>query len=216
MSEAEANFLDWVDLCMSLKDRKIAVEVGGSVNALFRNIWLSISAGLLGLTAFCQPAPNGPLPRQTPHSSQTAQWAKDRGWTVYQGDIILDKIAPAVVGGRPRPEMLTVASQSLLWPQVGGVATVYYVNANAGATDSVDIAANENIQTAITTFNNDFAGIIQWVPWNSSDGPNYVNIDLEAGNRSGECEAAEGYEAEAAQPMGGSAYCTVGTILHEM
>jgi hypothetical protein len=201
---------------MPLKERAIPVEVGGLVNSFFRNILLAINACLLCMTAICQPPQNGPAPRTRQYTGQTAQRAKDRGWTVYQGDIILDKIAPAVVGGRPRPELLTVASQSSLWPQVGGVATVYYVNANAGATDSVDIAANENIQTAITTFNNDFAGIIQWVPWNSSDGPNYVNIDLEAGNTSGECEAAEGYEAEPLQPMGGSAYCTVGTILHEM
>ena len=185
----------------------------------FRRYWmLSIFACFLNTTTNCQPAKNGPAPRIKTYTGLAAQRAKDRGWTIYQGDIIQDKLAPVALDGRPRPEMLTVASQSSLWPppQGGGVPTVYYVNANAGATDPVDEAANANIQTAITTFNTDFAGVIQWVAWQSSDGPNYVEIDLNADDFSGECEAAEGYEAEPMQPMTGSAACAVGTILHEM
>jgi len=183
---------------------------------LSRNILLSMSACLLGLTAICQAPLNGPLPRTKQYSGLNAQRAKARGWKVIEGDIIQDKAAPAQTAVRPRPNSLTVASQSSLWPQVDGVATVYYVNANAGQTDQTDETANANIQTAINTFNADFPGLIQWVPWVSADGPNYVEIDLNAGDYSGECEAAEGYEAEAAQPMTGSAQCAVGTILHEM
>ena len=118
--------------------------------------------------------------------------------------------------GKVTPYLLTVSSPSSLWPRVGGVATVYYINANAGATDSTDEAANANIQTAVNTFNSDFSGLIQWVPWVSGDPAYYVEINLNAGDASGECEALEGFEDVEAQPMTGSAACTVGTILHEM
>src|SRR5580698_9290656 len=106
---------------------------------------------------------------------------------------------------------LAIAYSQGLWPPVSGVATVYY---------SIDSASDPNatpkINAAINTFNADFMGVIQWVPWTSADGPNYVDIDLSADNTSGECEANEGYEAIPAQPMNGSTNCTVGTILREM
>lgn len=54
------------------------------------------------------------------------------------------------------------------------------------------------------------------MPWNSSDGTNYVDINLSATDLSGQCEAAEGYEAIPRQPMTGSTSCATGTILHEM
>jgi hypothetical protein len=203
-------------LCASLNNLVTAFSVGGSVNPFLRNVLLSMSAGLLGMTAICQPPKNGPAPGTVPHPGQTGLNGPGSGMTVIQGDIILDKVAPDKTGARPRSEMLTVASQSSLWPPVGGVATVYYVNANVGATDPIDEAANANIQTAVNTFNADFMGLIQWMPWVSADGTYYVNIDLNAGDYSGECEAAEGFENKAAQPMTGSAACKVGTILHEM
>jgi hypothetical protein len=118
---------------------------------------------------------------------------------------------PAPGVARPTPDSVTVASASSLWPKVNGVATVYYVIDSAS-----DPSATSNIQSAISTFNADFPNIIQWVTWNSSDGPNYVDINLNADDSSGECEANEGYEAVPAQPMGGSGTCTVTTILHEM
>jgi hypothetical protein len=181
-----------------------------------RCMFLSACVALLGLTAISQVPKNSPAPPMKPYIGQAAQRAKDRGWTVVEGDIIQDKVTPRSEAVKPRPRTLTVASPSSLWPQVSGVATVYYVNANAGATDAADEAANANIQTAINTFNADFSGLIQWVPWTSSDGSYYVEINLNQYDFSGECEAAEGYEAEAGQPMDGSAACTVGTILHEM
>ncbi len=110
-----------------------------------------------------------------------------------------------------RPDSLTIAYSKYLWPKVNGVATVYYVIDSAS-----DPNATNNIQTAISTFNTDFSGLIQWVPWTAPDGPNYVDIDLSASNTSGQCEADEGYEAIPAQPMNGSTDCTIGTILHEM
>ncbi len=109
------------------------------------------------------------------------------------------------------PASLTVAYPQNLWPRVGGVATVYYQIDSAS-----DPAATPNINAAIGTFNGDFGGVIQWVPWNSTLGPNYVDINLSASDGSGQCEADEGYDAVPAQPMTGSTNCTIGTILHEM
>ena len=111
----------------------------------------------------------------------------------------------------PVPASIGIAYSSSLWPKVAGVATVYYVIDAAS-----DPKATPNIQTAISQFNSDFPGLIQWVKWTSSDGPNYVDINLSASNTSGQCEALEGYESKPAQPMTGSTTCTVGTILHEM
>src|SRR5271154_7323558 len=104
-----------------------------------------------------------------------------------------------------------IAYKSGLWPKVAGVATVRYVIDSAS-----DPNATPKIQTAINQFNSDFPGLIQWVSCTSSDGPNYVDINLSASDTSGVCEALEGYEAKPAQPMTGSTSCTVGTILHEM
>src|ERR1700683_4643153 len=118
--------------------------------------------------------------------------------------------APGTASGL-QPDSLTIAYSKYLWPQVNGVATVYY------AIDSQsDPNATPKIQSAIKTSNEDFSGVLQWVPWNSSLGPNYVDINLSASNTSGVCEANEGYEAIPAQPMTGSTNCSVGTILHEM
>jgi len=111
----------------------------------------------------------------------------------------------------PKPASIGVAYSSSLWPKVAGVATVYYVIDAAS-----DPNATSKIQTAINQFNSDFSGLIQWVLWSSSHGPNYVDINLSASNTSGVCEALEGYEGVPAQPMTGSTNCTVGTILHEM
>jgi len=120
---------------------------------------------------------------------------------------------PAVAAGGVRPDSLTVAYSSDLWPKVVGVATVYY---------AIDAASDPNatmkIGTAIQTFNADFLGVIQWVLWNSSTPQSsyYVDINLSASDTSGECEANEGFENIPAQPMTGSTNCTIGTILHEM
>jgi hypothetical protein len=122
--------------------------------------------------------------------------------------------SPASSGAHgARAHSLSEAYAASLWPKVNGVATVYYVidaNSDSSATPAID--------QAIATFNADFPGIVQWVKWTSasSQGPNYVDIDLAKSNTSGQCEATEGYQAVAAQAMGGSGTCTVGTILHEM
>jgi Astacin (Peptidase family M12A)/Chitobiase/beta-hexosaminidase C-terminal domain/Divergent InlB B-repeat domain len=112
--------------------------------------------------------------------------------------------------GGATPASLTVAYPQNLWPQVGGVATVYYVIDSAS-----DPSATPNIDAAVKIFNADFS-FIQWVPWNSTLGLNYVDINLSASDGSGQCEANEGYDAVPAQPMTGSTLCTIGTLLHEM
>lgn len=121
--------------------------------------------------------------------------------------VMIARATPAGV----HPNSLTVAYSQYLWPKVNGVAKVFYV---------IDAASDPNsdskIQAAIATFNADFPNLIQWVPWSSALGPNYVDINLSAADLSGQCEANEGYEAKPAQPMTGSTNCTVGTILHEM
>ena len=114
-------------------------------------------------------------------------------------------------GGHATPDSIGIAYSSGLWPKVGGVATVYYVIDSAS-----DPNATPKIQTAIQQSNSDLSGVLQWVAWTSSDGPNYVDINLSASDTSGQCEALEGYEARPAQPMTGSTNCTVGTIMHEM
>jgi hypothetical protein len=73
----------------------------------------------------------------------------------------------------PAPASIGVAYSSSLWPKVAGVATVYYVIDSAS-----DPNATPKIQTAINQFNSDFPGLIQWVKWTTSVGPNYVDINL--------------------------------------
>ncbi len=123
------------------------------------------------------------------------------------------RISSSAGESRPKPNLVSIAYNSGLWPKINGVATVFY---------KIDAASDPNatpsIKAAIATFNADFPGVVQWVLWNNptTQGPNYVDINLNANDYSGQCEALEGYEATAGQPMTGSTKCTVGTLLHEM
>jgi hypothetical protein len=110
-----------------------------------------------------------------------------------------------------RPNSIAIAYPRYQWPKVNGVASVFYV-----IDPDSDPNATPNIDAAISIFNSDFTGIIQWVPWTAANGPNYVDINLNANDTSGQCEAIEGYQAMPAQPMNGSTSCTVSTLLHEM
>ena len=143
------------------------------------------------------------------------------GRAIYQGDIILDRVAPimnqatvaAAGGGHARGDSMTTAYSQYLWPKVSGVATVYYI-----IDQNSDPRATPTINAAIAQSNADFPNVIQWVQWNPQNpqGPNYVDINLSGNDFSGSCEASEGYEAIPAQPMNGSFLCSEGTILHEM
>jgi hypothetical protein len=183
------------------------------VNTSSRIVLLTLAACLLGAAALCQPPRHELAPGGRPLTGLTGDDGLANAGSV-DGEV--DGLGKATTPANEKSNLLTVSSPSSLWPKVDGVATVYYINANAGATDSTDEAANANIQTAVNTFNADFPGLIQWVPWVSGDPAYYVEINLSAADASGECEALEGFENVEAQPMGGSATCAVGTILHEM
>ncbi len=133
------------------------------------------------------------------------------GSALRPGRMMIGHLNARALSGGTTHYSMGEAYAKYLWPKKSGVATVYYVI----DADS-DPNATPNINSAISIFNADFSNIIQWVPWTSSVGPNYVNINLSADNFSGQCEANEGYEAIPAQPMTGSTSCAVGTILHEM
>jgi hypothetical protein len=101
---------------------------------------------------------------------------------------------------------VTVADPGSLWP--GG--TVYYQIAD-GSGDQA------NIGTAITTFNNDFTGAVQWV--NGTGSGTYVEIDLDPNDTTGSCDVNSiGYPPypNTVITMGGSGSCTISTVLHEM
>ncbi len=125
------------------------------------------------------------------------------GKAIYQGDILLDHVeqSPNV-----QSEGVGVAYSSYLWPQVDGVSAIPY---------TIDPASGDltNLNTAISQFNSNFAGLIQLVPYTGQT--DYVNFDFDPNNFSGSCEAYEG-RVGGEQTVGGSASCTVATILHEM
>ena len=158
-----------------------------------RSISVAFVFSLLSVAALCQAPQNGPAPNVLPRVAQPSS-------------------SPIHV----HSNMATTAYPQYLWPPVSGVATVYYVNANANSMNTAEMAANANIATAVGIFNADFKGVIQWVPWVTGDSTYYVEINLDAGNYTGQCEAIEGFQNVAAQPMTGSVTCAVGTLLHEM
>jgi hypothetical protein len=104
---------------------------------------------------------------------------------------------------RPKPDAVAVADPGSLWP--GGV--VYYQVVNGSSA----------VSTAITTFNADFAGVVQWV--NGTGSGTYVDIDLDSSDMTGSCDVTTiGYPpyANTVISMGGSITCSISTILHEM
>jgi Astacin (Peptidase family M12A)/Abnormal spindle-like microcephaly-assoc'd, ASPM-SPD-2-Hydin len=125
------------------------------------------------------------------------------GKAVFQGDIVLDHVE-SIPG--PQSESLGVAYSQYLWPKVGTVYQVpYTIDPSSG-----DVT---NLNTAISQFNSNFSGVIQFVPYtNQTD---YVSFLFDTSNTSGVCEAYEG-RVGGEQTVGGSASCTVATILHEM
>jgi hypothetical protein len=103
-----------------------------------------------------------------------------------------------------------VLNPASLWPKVSGVATVYY-QVVSGSADTA------NISNAVSTFNADFSGVIQWV--NGTGNGTYVQFNLNATDTTGACEITSiGYPLypPAVVNLGGSGSCTVTTILHEM
>ena len=188
-----------------------------------RTITLLSCATFLGAQAFAQNTSQPESDRPEAYREHTVPSVLNGSKVLYQGDILLEPqsstqanavVKPdAVVKPHAvvKPDSISIAYPSTLWPKVSGVATVYYIIDSAS-----DPNATSKIQTAISTFNADFPGIIQWMGWTSAKGPNYVDINLSSADLSGTCEAEEGYAAIPAEPMTGSTSCTVATILHEM
>jgi hypothetical protein len=127
------------------------------------------------------------------------------GKAIFQGDIILDHVDQLPYNG-PIQNGMGLAYTQYLWPKVGSVYQVPYI---------IDPSSGDqaNLNTAIGEFNNEFAGVIQFVAHSTET--DYVNFDFDPNNFSGSCEAYEG-RVGGEQTVGGSASCTIATILHEM
>jgi hypothetical protein len=150
----------------------------------------------------------GPVIRSGFWHGHPATYEVVKGRAIYQGDIILGQVDSMPRSSGVVSDAAGVAYPSYLWPKVNGVATVYYtINAQSG-----DLS---NIQAAISQFNSDFAGTIQWTP--RTNQATWVDINLSNGSN-GSCEAEEGYQPNFTQPqpMTGASNCTIGTVLHEM
>jgi Astacin (Peptidase family M12A)/Divergent InlB B-repeat domain len=125
------------------------------------------------------------------------------GKAIFQGDIILEKVDP-IDPQRALPSFGIDYAQ-YLWLKVGSQYQIPYVIASG----SGDLT---NLNAALAQFNSTFSNIQFVAPTTQSD---YVNFDFDPNNFSGECEAIVG-RAGGEQQVGGSAACTVATILHEM
>jgi hypothetical protein len=139
----------------------------------------------------------------------TYQWIPGKGGAgkgkaVYQGDIVLDHVEQSPNG--PQAQSFGIAYSQYMWPLVGSVHQIPY---------AIDPSSGDmtNLNTAISTFNSTFSGLIQLVPYTSQT--NYIDFDFDADDTSGVCEAYEGMIG-GEQVVGGSGTCTVATILHEM
>lgn len=146
------------------------------------------------------------------------------GLAIYEGDIVLGsavsvaaadlaaKRAPA--GGAIRQGGEVIAYSSGRWPIVSGVGRVPYA---ISARDQADATALANINQAVSEFNTQLAGVVQFVPATGSDTV-YAEYDMDPANLNGVCESTVGYQPTSPQPqvMGGSITCPVPTLLHEM
>ncbi|HXB98779.1 MAG TPA: choice-of-anchor D domain-containing protein [Terriglobales bacterium] len=139
----------------------------------------------------------------------TYQWvlgkgAVGKGKAIYQGDILLDHVAASP--NDPQSQSFGIAYSQYMWPKVGSIYEIPY---------TIDPSSGDmtNLNTAISTFNSTFSGIIQLVAYTNQ--ANYIDFDFDADNTSGVCEAYEGMVG-GEQVVGGSGTCTVATILHEL
>jgi Astacin (Peptidase family M12A)/Abnormal spindle-like microcephaly-assoc'd, ASPM-SPD-2-Hydin len=163
-----------------------------------------------------QPAP-GQITQPTPTSSEThmGMWRGRpvtyqviNGRNIYEGDIILENVQPmpkAGQGGGLHSDSVGLVNSSYLWPKVNGVAQIPYVIDG----ESQDL---DNVNSAISTYNSTFAGVIQLVPRTTQ--ANYIDINLN-GSANGVCEADEGDANNGEQSVAGASNCTIATILHE-
>jgi hypothetical protein len=141
--------------------------------------------------------------RQGLYRGMPVTYVVKHGKAIFQGDIVLEKVDP-IDPRRPLPSF-GVDYAKYLWPKVGSQYQIPYVIAS-GSGDMT------NLNAAIAQFNSTFSNI-QFVAYTTQT--NYVSFYFNPGDFSGECEAIVGM-AGGEQQVGGSAVCTVATILHEM
>ena len=149
-----------------------------------------------------QPAPSGPM-QSGIYRGRPVTYEVIGGRPIFEGDIVLDHLSQASGQGRIAPQSVGLAYENQLWPKTGGVAIVPYIVTNAPPA----------LTTAISQFNGDFPGVIQFVPRGSQT--NYVNFDFDSSNLNGICESNVGM-AGGEQEVSGSYACALGTLLHEM
>lgn len=126
------------------------------------------------------------------------------GKKIFQGDIVLDHVAPLPGGSGIAPPSVGVAYGQYLWPQgSNGYAEIPYTVTSAAT----------NLAAALTAFNQAFTGVIQFVPLGSQ--ADYVDFNFDQTNLSGQCESSVG-RVGGEQAVGGSVSCSLGTLLHEM
>jgi hypothetical protein len=145
---------------------------------------------------------NGPEIRSGIYRGRNVTYAVIHGQNVYEGDILLEKVEPRLSRNQIKPPTVGVAYPVNLWPGVGGVHQIPYVITNGAI----------NLTTALNDFNTTFPNFIQFIPRTSQT--DYVNFDFDSGNFSGQCESSVG-RVGGEQTVGGSASCSVGTLLHE-
>lgn len=145
--------------------------------------------------------------RQGIYRGMPVTYVVKNGKAIFQGDIVLEKVEP--VNPQQPPAFSTnsigVDYSTYLWPKVGNQYQIPYV-ITSGTGDLTNLTA------AITQFNKTFSNIKFVALVAQTD---YVNFYFNPDDTSGECEAVVG-RAGGEQPVGGSATCALGTILHEM
>ncbi len=165
--------------------------------------FLRLVCALLTIAGFAVPSAPAQQIRHGLYRGMPVTYSLKNGKAIFQGDILLERVE-AIDPQRPLPS-LGIDYAQYLWPKVGGQYQIPYVIASG----SGDLS---NLNAAITQFNGTFSNL-QFVA--RSTQTDYVNFNFDPNNFSGECEAIVG-RAGGAQPVGGSASCTVTTILHEM
>ena len=127
------------------------------------------------------------------------------GQALVEGDMI---VHPATRGISPE---FAINYTSQLWPSVSGVHQVpYTVNGTAA-----------NLTTALANFNQDFSGLIQFVPCSAPPNttcslPAYVAISVSGGGAEGSSYVGVAPAPYQPQPLTCGSACTVATWLHEM
>ncbi len=144
-----------------------------------------------------------PQVRQGIYRGMPVTYVVRNGKAIFQGDIVLEKVQ-TIDPQNPAPSFGVDYAQ-YLWPLVGAQYQIPYVIASG----SGDVS---NLNAAIAQFNSTFSNI-QFVAYTSQ--ADYINFYYNPDDFSGECEAIVG-RAGGEEQIGGSAACTVPTLLHEM